>query len=112
VSRGLAFVVAVVAEIIGIAGAQVIGGIVVTVGIGAIWWWSSRMHPRMRHRACKGTGEVRSWLLPWVFHRCPNCTSGRVVRWGAGHFGAQYAQAEYRKAKATRAAAKENHRSR
>jgi hypothetical protein len=87
-----------------------LGFVLAVIGIGLVYLVSVTFNPRVRHRACKGTGEVRSWLFPWTFHRCPRCTSGRLVRFGAGHFGMEHARREYRAGLDARARARDEHR--
>jgi hypothetical protein len=45
------------------------------------------LHPRTRHSACKGTGERRGGIFGWTHRRCPDCQSGRIIRFGAGYMG-------------------------
>jgi hypothetical protein len=34
-------------------------------------------------RKCKGTGKLRSWVIPWRFRPCTRCgRSGEVRGWG------------------------------
>ena len=88
----------------------VLGLIVAGIGTGGAYLISLRVHPRMRHGRCKGTGEHRGAIFTWVHRKCPGCQGGRIIRYGAGHFGAGHIQSEYAKGKAARAAAKDGHR--
>ena len=101
--------------ILAVAAFHVVGFVVATIGIGISYFISLRLHPRMRHigfRGCGGTGEVRGAIFTWTFRRCPHCQSGRQIRWGAGHFGADHIQAERQRNVAARQAAKQNGTSR
>lgn len=80
------------------------------LGCAAAYRISLRQHPRMRHGRCGGTGEHRGAVFTWVHRKCPGCQGGRIIRYGAGHFGAAHIQAEYAKGKAARAKAKAEHR--
>ena len=88
----------------------VTGLILAALGCAAAYGTSLRLHPRVRHGRCKGTGEVRGSVFTWTFRKCPRCSSGRLVRYGAGHFGAGHIQAEYAKARTARAKARAEHR--
>jgi hypothetical protein len=95
VTKRSAFLWAAGAEILAIAAKGLLGFAVVTLAIGVIYLVSVILHPRMRHGRCNGTGEVRSRLFPWVFHRCPGCAgSGRIIRYGAGLAGRDHARQE------------------
>ena len=76
----------------------------------SVYLASVRLNPRTRHGRCGGTGEHRSPLFPWVFRKCGRCSSGRVIRWGAGQWGAGHIQAERRRAREQLAAARREHR--
>ena len=45
------------------------------------------LHPRARHSACNGTGERRGGIFGWTHRRCPDCQSGRIIRFGAAYMG-------------------------
>ena len=79
-------------------------------GCGAAYGVSLWLHPRVRHGRCNGTGEVRGSVFTWTFRKCPRCQSGRVVRYGAGHWGAGHIRSEYAKAGTARAKARAEHR--
>ena len=91
---------------------HLLGLIVAGLGCGIAYGISVRLHPRMRHGKCKGTGEVKGSVFTWTHRKCPGtvCQGGRQIRWGAGHFGASHIQGEYAKAKAAKTAAKEGNR--
>jgi hypothetical protein len=67
--------------------------------------------PRTRHTGwggCGGSGEARSKLYPWAFHRCKRCGgSGRQVRMGARMVGPEHVKAEHRRQQAGRKARNE-----
>ena len=86
------------------------GLVVAAAGCAVAYGTSLRLHPRMRHGRCNGTGEHRGAVFTWVHRKCPGCQGGRIIRYGAGHFGAGPIQSEYAKAKAARAKAKAEHR--
>ena len=94
------------------AASGVTGLIVAGLGCGIAYGISIRLHPRMRHGRCKGSGEVKGSVFTWTHRKCPGtvCQGGRQIRWGAGHFGASHIQGEYAKAKAAKTAAKEGNR--
>jgi hypothetical protein len=85
---------------------HVFGLILATFGLFAVYLVSCRLNPRVRHtsglRHCSGRGEVRSLLFPWSFHRCPGCTGGRQIRWGARFVGPPHIQSEYSRNTAAR----------
>lgn len=90
----------------------ILGLIVAGIGTGGAYLVSLRIHPRMRHGKCKGSGEVKGAVFTWTHRKCPGtvCQGGRQIRWGAGHFGAGHIQGEYARAKAAKTRAKENNR--
>lgn len=83
---------------------------VALAGLAAVYWSSVRLHPRTRHARCNGTGEHHSPLFPWTHRRCGRCSSGRIIRWGAGQFGAPPVQAERTRTRAANRAARQAHR--
>ncbi len=87
---------------------HVLGLVLAVIGLVVIYLVSVRVHPRMRHRSCNGTGEHRGAVFTWTHRKCPRCNGGRLVRWGAGQFGADHVRNEYRSAKDARAAARDN----
>jgi len=92
---------------------HVVGLILAVLGLFLAYVVSIRRHPRVRHtgwRSCNGSGEVRGAIFPWTFHKCPNCNGGRLVRWGAGHFGTGPIQTEYRRNLEARRKAKQGSR--
>jgi hypothetical protein len=89
---------------------HLLGLVIAAIGLFIAYFASLWLHPRTRHGRCKGTGEVRGSVFTWTHRKCPGCQSGRVVRWGAGHMGADHIQGEYKRTKTTRQLAKENHR--
>lgn len=108
-SKNAVYVTAAVILLLAWAGG-VVSGLLVTLGIGIVYLASLRFHPRTRHTGfggCKGTGEHHSWFFGWTHRRCGRCESGRLVRWGAGHFGSETIQGEYTRNKETRATRRE-----
>jgi hypothetical protein len=94
---------------------HIVGFVVAGIALFIGYWISLFLHPRVRHtgfRSCNGTGEVRGSVFTWTFRKCPGCQSGRQVRWGAGHIGADRIRGEYRRNAASRQAAKQNHATR
>jgi hypothetical protein len=69
--------------------------------------------PRTRHTgfgACNGSGEARSRLYPWAYHRCRGCGgTGRQVRIGARMVGPEHVKAEHQRQKAAQKARKRDH---
>lgn len=94
--------------IVGFALGSLLGLILAAVILFVIYIASLRLHPRTRHRACGGTGEHHSALFPWTHRKCGGCQGGRVIRWGAGRWGADHIQNEHRTTKEAREAAKSN----
>jgi hypothetical protein len=95
------------------AGWHLAGLVLAGAGLGVIYLASLRVHPRIRHtgfRGCGGTGEHRGSVFTWTHRRCPGCDGGRLVRWGAGHYGAPHIQAEYRRNRTARAKRRQEHR--
>ena len=91
------------------AAGLILGGL----GVFAAYYISLRVHPRTRHtgwRGCGGTGEHKGVVFGWGHRKCPGCQSGRLVRRGAGQWGAPRVQQEYRKGKAARKKAKQENR--
>ena len=87
---------------------NVLGLVLASLGLVVIYLASVRVHPRVRHRACGGTGEHRGAVFSWTHRKCPRCNGGRLVRWGAGQWGAEHARNEYRRTKEARATARSN----
>ncbi len=84
----------------------VTGLVLAALGLSAAYGASLRLHPRIRHRACRGTGEVRGSVFTWTFRKCPRCSSGRLIRWGAGQWGAPHIRAENARGRQARARAR------
>lgn len=95
--------------VVGYALGHALGLILAGLGLGIIYFSSLRFHPRMRHRACRGTGEHHSALFPWTHRKCGGCQGGRIIRLGAGRIGTGHIRNEHAQAKADRAAAREDH---
>ena len=91
---------------------HLLGLIVAGLGCGIAYGISIRLHPRMRHGRCKGTGEVRGSVFTWTHRKCPGtvCQGGRQIRWGARHFGAGHIQGEATRAIQAKTAAKDGNR--
>ena len=54
------------------------GLILAGLGCGVAYLVSLRLHPRMRHGRCKGSGEVKGAVFTWVHRKCP----GKVCQGG------------------------------
>jgi hypothetical protein len=91
---------------LGWAAGHIAGLALTALGLSVVYGASLRLHPRIRHRKCKGSGEHHSPLFPWTHRRCGRCAGGRIVRWGAGNWGTEAIRREHRTAVASRAAAK------
>jgi hypothetical protein len=90
----------------------IVTGIVVTLILIVIYLASLRVHPRIRHsgwRSCNGTGEHRGAVFTWTFRRCPGCSGGRLIRWGAARWGSGPIRTEAARQRESRAAARDNH---
>jgi hypothetical protein len=86
--------------VVGYAVFNVIGLVLAALLLFVAYLVSIRIHPRIRHTgwgSCGGSGEKRGAIFTWTFHKCPGCNGGRLVRWGAGHFGNNPIQSEYRR---------------
>lgn len=97
-SRGTTLIVAVVVLFIGWSRGPA-GFILAVLAEAVVYFVSLRLHPRIRHTGllglgwftCRGTGERHSHLFRWIYHNCRRCNgSGRVIRLGARHAGADY----------------------
>lgn len=95
--------------VVSYAALHVIGLILAGLVLSAMYLGSIRMHPRIRHKKCGGMGEHRSALFPWTHRKCPGCQGGRLIRWGAGQFGADHIRSEYRRGKEARRKAWKDH---
>ena len=109
VSKRAVFVTAAVVLLLAWAGG-VVTGILATAGMGVIGWLAVRIHPRVRHGRCNGSGEHHGFFFRWRFRKCGRCNSGRLISFGAGHFGAGHIQSEYAAGKEARAKARDEHR--
>jgi hypothetical protein len=98
--------------IVGFAVAGILGLIVAALGLGIAYISSLRLHPRMRHGRCNGTGEVRGSVFTWAHRRCPGrvCQGGRQIRWGAGLWGADHIRGERARVVQAKTAAREGNR--
>jgi hypothetical protein len=94
--------------VVAVAGWHLIGLILAAAGLFISYLASLRLHPRIRHGRCGGTGEHRGAIFTWTHRKCGGCNGGRLIRWGAGQWGAGHIQAEYRRTEAARAAARSN----
>jgi hypothetical protein len=106
VSKGTWLLFAAVVLLAATAVGQVVGFILAAAALAALYGISLRTHPRTRHGGCGGTGEVRSKLFPWAFHKCPDCAGGRQIRHGARVFGSAVITQEHRTGMAARKQAK------
>ena len=90
------------------------GLILAALGCGVAYFASLRLHPRMRHWRCKGSGEVKGSVFTWTFRRCPGrvCQGGRQVRWGAGLWGQEHVRADRARTVQGKRTAREEHRTR
>ncbi len=92
--------------------AFVVGGIpvlvIAIVFVAVIYLLSLRVHPRIRHGRCGGTGEHRGAVFTWTHRRCGRCNGGRLIRWGAGRWGSEPIRNEYRRTAEARATARRN----
>ncbi len=98
--------------LVSLAAWGVTGLVLAALGLSAAWYASLRLHPRIRHRACRGTGEVRGSVFTWTFRKCPRCSGGRLIRWGAGQWGAPHIRAENARGRQARAKARQERTSR
>src|SRR5579859_685958 len=96
--------------IVGYAWHGIVGLIVAALVLFVPYFLSCRFNPRARHGSCHGTGEVRSKIMPWSFHKCSGCSGGRHIRHGARILGSAAAKAEHEKAVTGRKTAREQNR--
>ena len=96
--------------VVGWAAGSILGLILAALGLSIAYGISLRVHPRMRHGRCNGTGEHRGAVFTWVHRRCGRCQGGRIIRFGAGHWGAGHIQGEYTRTKAAQAQARDSNR--
>ena len=98
--------------VVGYAGWHLLGLVLAALGLGVAYFASLRLHPRMRHSRCKGTGEVRGSVFTWTHRKCPGtvCQGGRQIRWGAGLWGADHIKAERARARSAKLTAKADNR--
>jgi len=94
----------------GFIAGRILGLILAAIGLLIAYFLSLRVHPRMRHGSCNGTGEHRGAVFTWVHRKCPGCQGGRIVRWGAGRWGAEHIRTEASRGREARAAAREANR--
>jgi hypothetical protein len=96
----------------GYAVASIVGLVLAAIGLFIVYLASLRVHPRIRHtgwRGCGGSGEHRGAVFTWTFRKCPGCNGGRLIRRGAGTWGAQHIRREHASTKAARARARSEH---
>ena len=98
--------------ILGLAVGHVLGLILAALGLVVAYGISLRLHPRMRHGRCKGSGEVKGSVFTWTHRKCPGkvCQGGRQIRWGAGLWGAEHIRSERTRAVQAKTAAREGNR--
>jgi hypothetical protein len=102
-------IITALALLFGVA-AHVVGFFIAALGIGILYAVICRLAPRTRHTGCNGTGEARSKLFPWSYHRCQGCNgTGRQIRLGARYIGPSHIQNEYQAAKATQQQRRQQH---
>jgi hypothetical protein len=109
-SKGFWLLFAAVILLAATAVGHVVGFLLAAIVLAVPYWISLRTHPRTRHGGCRGTGEVRSKLFPWAFHKCPDCAGGRQIRHGARVFGSEVIKREHRTGVAARKRAKAQNR--
>ena len=98
--------------VLGFIVGHALGLILAALGCGVAYLVSLRLHPRMRHGRCKGSGEVKGSVFTWAHRKCPGtvCQGGRQIRWGARHFGAGHIQGEAARTMQAKTAAKQGNR--
>jgi hypothetical protein len=94
--------------VVAYAAGHALGLVLAALGLLVVYISSLRLHPRMRHRACRGTGEHHSALFPWTHRKCGGCQGGRIIRWGAGRWGAGHIRGEHVSTREARDAARSN----
>jgi hypothetical protein len=94
--------------VVGYVLGHTVGLILAALGLFVVYLASLRVHPRIRHRACGGTGEHRGSVFTWTHRKCPGCNGGRLVRRGAAVWGAEHIRNEYKRTKEARKTARQN----
>lgn len=90
------------------AGWHLTGLILASTGLFIAYFLSLRLHPRIRHGRCNGSGEVRGSVFTWTFRKCGRCNGGRLIRWGAGIWGSDPIRRERQQSRARLASARQN----
>jgi hypothetical protein len=63
--------------------------------LGAGYWASLRLHPRIACRTCKGAGRFYGAVYTWVWRTCHACLGrGSKIRFGAARWGTARMQGE------------------
>jgi hypothetical protein len=105
VSKGAWVIVTAVALFLGAVAKGAEGFVVAALILAVPYMIICRLAPRSRHigwGGCNGTGEARSKLFPWAYHRCEGCNgTGRHIRLGARYVGPEHAKKEWKASKAT-----------
>ena len=103
--QGTWIIVTALALFIGAVAKGALGFVVAALILAVPYLIISRLAPRARHTGwggCNGTGEARSKLFPWAYHRCSGCNgTGRQIRAGARYVGPQHVKSEWQASKAT-----------
>jgi hypothetical protein len=95
-------------EVVASFAGGIVGLVIANVILAVIYLLSLRVHPRIRHGRCAGTGEHRGAVFTWTHRKCGRCNGGRLIRWGAGRWGSEPIRNEYRKTAEARATARRN----
>ena len=111
--KGTWLIVTAVAALIGFGWLGLAGTVIALLVFAVPYAIVCRLAPRTRHtgfRACNGTGEARSKLFPWAYHRCQGCNgTGRQVRLGARYLGPDHVKTDYQSAQAARRQRRRDH---
>jgi hypothetical protein len=84
-----------------------LGLVLAGAGLIAVYLVNVRLHPRILHPKCGGSGRTHDWLFPWVYHRCKGCGgSGRMIRYGAARWGMPHIRQEADQVTKSRAASR------
>ncbi len=82
--------------VVAYAGWHLVGLALAGTGLFIAYLVSLKLHPRMRHGRCGGSGEVKGKIFVWTHRKCPGtvCQGGRQIRWGAGIWGPKHIRSE------------------
>ncbi len=93
--------------IFGLAAGGALGLTIAAAGLAIAYLVSLRLHPRVSHRKCNGTGRHHGAIFTWTTRKCGRCDGGRIVRFGARYWGPDHIRSEHATGKQAREAARD-----